>query len=273
MNLLIKSLKLFLIILAFLLIQCKEKKQEEKVVSDKIIPGGMKYILPSPSHLFAALERGKKIDWHELVDVNNETKYTSDVQTALNLGARSADGLVAVYAKNFKAAKQLWLVIDHLAKKINIDKALSKTKKKIQIALQAKDIVKLKKHFDESQSVAEKHLHDKKNDDIAVLISVGGWLEGMYLTTKGLKKKYDADAAELLRQSGLVEAYINRFNKMSNFITKNIVMQDIIKQMPKIKKLTYAKPGKSIKKKNVLELFKIAEKLKKTIESLEINEK
>jgi len=264
---------LIILLFAFVMmnvVNCdKDKKQNDSEI-DKIVFGSvskdMDYILPSPAQLFNSLEKGKNINWKGLVVLNKNTNYTSDVQLALNIGARSADGLVSVYANDMKMAKDLWMTINDLAQRLNLDESLSETKKTLKKAIDAKDMKALRQSLDVAHSATEKALKIRKDNDLAVLVSLGGWLEGMYLTSKGLVQTYDNASAKLLRQGDLVGTFIKRISKMNNTIKNQSSLKTIIIELPKVKKLVDVKRNKAVSKKNVLKLFNISKIIKKAME-------
>ncbi len=249
------------------------------------------YILPRPGDLFVALQKINKVDWNGLVQVNKETKYPSDHQMALNIGSRSADGLVLVYANDMHGAKNVWNVINELTTRMNLDKEIEKKQKELKAAIDSilekqksgkskiapEDSKKLRRALNAVHTASKNALKkadssdndpEQNTNELATLVSLGGWIEGLYLVTNALSKNYDAESAKQLRQSHLVGLYEMVLKDFSASFKEQAVIKSINQALPEIKSLTKVNKGEPVALENVKKLFTIAKKLKQEIEGV-----
>jgi len=260
------------------------EKSRTKTDASKLKNISINYILPSPAQLFTALERVHQVNWSGLVTVNKEINYSSDIQSSLNIGCRSADGLVLVYAGDIKGAKDVWTSINALSSRLAIDNMLEDSQLGVkavidsilekqqagQKSIDPEDSKKLRHALDQVHGVTEKVLRDSNNSDLALLVSLGGWIEGFYLVTQALSENYNENSARLLRMSSLVDTYQQQLSDpyMDEAIKKHAVIKEIIKSLPVIVTLTSVEKGEPLSQESVIKLYEIAKKLKTSIEEV-----
>lgn len=288
-------------LISLILINCQDKQEEVQKAIDKEVEKSQttntisskkeksptdqfRYFLPSPDQLFVQLGKISQINWNGLVQINEQTNY-SDIQIALNIGSRSADGLVLVHANDMKGARKVWNVINELTRRLNLDKELEEKQKEVKLALEnivekqqkgqtkidPEDNKQLRRALKRVYSASEKALKAKDNEDLAILVGLGGWIEGLYLVSNALSNNYDAESAKLLRQSHIVNIYgrLLSSSTMGETVKNHAVIQSIIKELPRIRNLTSVPKKDPVPKENIIKLYEISKNLKSSIEGVQ----
>lgn len=230
------------------------------------------YVLPKPSELFAALDKQSGISWSSVIDkVNTNNEYATFAKLALNLGVRSADALVLTYIgkQNNKMLDQAGKDIQTLKKKLGIGKkALAKEERELNAAAKKGNKKEIRKKLDAFYGGVVAFLDDKKrnNHDLAVLATLGGWIEGLYVTSKALSQNYNKETSKLLRQNSVLKIYEKEIKNMSTTNQKDPSVKAIKNALPKISRIINVGRDKPVSKRNVKRLLKITQDLKKSIE-------
>lgn len=223
-------------------------------------------VLPSPSQLFSALDKSPNIDWESLVEVNQETNYLSETEIALNIGSRSADALILTYANDYEGAGKLWVTIKDLATRLNLDTIINEKQEIIRQALDERETRDLLQALDSVHAAIENYLRETQQEDLAILVSLGGWLEALHLTTQWLSEHYNTDLAELISQSHIAERYEELLSSMNQIRRDNETLSQIALALPQIKELTEVEQGNVITQEKVQNLHQIVTEINQSME-------
>lgn len=140
------------------------------------------YAVPSPSELSAMIKAtGANYNKNMLNPASNETKYTSIIQKALNLGVFGAD---LSYTSTFDQTQEAMVymgVCKKLADGLGITGAINEnTVKRMEKNLNNKDsLLKII-----SDTYLETDIYLKNNDraGVSALVVAGGWIEGLFIS-------------------------------------------------------------------------------------------
>ena len=223
-------------------------------------------LVPSPSELFVAVDKMGEYDWESVVTVNTNAAYNSDYLRALNLGVRTGDGFLAIQAEDGKMAGEIIRTIERLARDLAVDEPILAKGNEIQKMVMEKKWAKVRSQLDVLKNDVENYINNLGDEDNAVLVAAGGWLEGLRAVTKLLSVQYDPKASSILYQPGLVQYFSEKFGKMDMKNMKTPVVQEIADKLPEIKTLISVGHQQPIPKENIEKLNTIANDLILAIE-------
>ncbi|HNC00852.1 MAG TPA: hypothetical protein PLS71_21590, partial [Leptospiraceae bacterium] len=186
----------------------KVRPPEEDVQFNFTIDG-KNYIMPSVVHSFHFLN-SMGFPWQGLTESNPTHDYDNETQRALNLGGRSADGTVLVFADEKIKAIEARGIFLKLADSLEITEQIKDRLFDLDTALIVHaDQSVLDERIIHLEYEIEKALHDKKKDHLAVLMELGAWLEGLHIASKGIINNYKPMYAEILRQPHIAQIYLD----------------------------------------------------------------
>ncbi len=247
-----------------------EISRVEDDVQFNFIIDGKNYIMPSPVHSFHFLN-SMGFPWRGLAEPSSINKYDTEAQTALNLGFRSADGTVLLFAdekiKAIEARSTFVALADNLGITEDVKEALSALD--TAVVLQKEQTV-LDDRIIHLEYQIEKALHNKKKENLAVLVELGAWLEGLHIASKGVMNNYTPGYAEILRQPHIAEIYLDVLAAIIHRSTnekEKILLESIAKYLAKVSKIANHTHKESFPLEKAKELNIIAIDIKKLIES------
>jgi hypothetical protein len=188
---------------------------------------GERISLPMPSELFAALAKKGKPDWSKLARKSAANNFANRQQIALNLGGLVADGYLAVEAKD---AAQIELVardIRTLAKGFGLDDELVQRGKNIVEFAKAGNWDALMETLEATQNEVMDAMRAQKDQDLVILVMLGGWLRGTEVVTSYLSANYTPEGARVLRQPAVVDFFVKRVTAMPRRMLDTPLMEAV----------------------------------------------
>jgi hypothetical protein len=226
-----------------------------------------KVFVPSARLVFRALDSlsKNKVSWKGLSSYSKTSTYNSRYMIALNLGSRASDAFVASQAKDDNNFLQMALTLGELSAKIGaeVDPAMNQ---------QMLDLVKAS-NWDGVRNVLDKQQEETKrklnrlDKDASVLVVVGGWLEGLHVTTKALSNNYNPGATNIVANPKLVEYLIGELGNISQAAKNHAIVRKLAPQLTEVKNLVTVEAGKPLPQESIKKVYAISSALVKDIET------
>jgi hypothetical protein len=255
---------LVLMVITTIIVGCKKKdnlppKNAEEVTDYYLVP------LPDLSAILSGLDFLKNADYDKAVSKDIYQSEKEVYKTSFALGVLTADGVLAVKAKNKTKLMALSQTMIEDSKFIGIDENILKLADELQGYVKAEDWKNLETALDKYKIDVESSLFESKRYDLFTLMQLGGWTEGLNRITYLINTNYKADKSTLVDQKGILNELIDNMNKITN---ENIVKADYFfvtkSNFAKIKKIIYAPTNGTYTKEQIDELNKLTQEIKDT---------
>ncbi len=201
--------------------------------------------IPTPGELFAALEKPGKPNWSGQFRGPLPTTYRNRAQIALNLGGLIADGFIAVEAQDSQQVKNIGSDIIKMAKALGVSENILSRGNSINEFAENSDWDALKEELDATQNEVKNSMQSHSDQDLVVLVSLGGWIRGTQVVSSAVLQNYDEASAKVLRQPGLIDFMKSRIDGISPALRDNPLVKDVSGQLENIKQLVSFPPGKA----------------------------
>ena len=236
---------------------------QEAVRSDSIS-------IPTPGELFAALGKSEKTNWSGQYRGPMPVTYRNRAQIALNLGGLIADGFVAVEAKDGQQVKNIGTDIIKLAKALGVSENVLSRGNSINEFAQNNEWDTLQEELEATQNEVKSSMQSHADQDLVILVTLGGWIRGTQVVTAAIIQKYDERSAKLLRQPALVHFMQSKINEVSPELRQEPLVRDLSEQLNGIEKLVSFPAGKTPTLDEVRKINEAVGKLMTEIESKEL---
>lgn len=187
-------------------------------------------VIPVPREVFLSLDKLGDHDWAAQVKDSKFDKLGNREQVALLLGVVVADGFVAVQAENSAAVEDIGRHVARLAKALGVADAVTAHAAAISESAKADDWDGVRAELDKIHGSVRDKLKAMRDDDLAILVSAGGWLRGTEVTSTIIAKDYTKESAEILHQPALAKHVTTSLGKHS----KSPLSRAIAKQVGEI---------------------------------------
>src|SRR5919106_5055580 len=222
--------------------------------------------VPTPGELFAALGKTGKINWSSQYRAPIPMTYGNRAQIALNLGGLIADGFIAVEAKDSQQVKNIGSDIIKLAKALGVSESLLGRGSSINEFAEHNEWDTLNEELEATQNEVKSSMQSHADQDLVILVSVGGWIRGTQVVSGAIIKNYDEQSAKVLRQPALVRLMQSKVNEISPELRDEPLVKDVSGQLTGIEKLVSFPPGKA---PTVEEVRKVNEAVGQMMEKIE----
>ncbi|MBR8534619.1 hypothetical protein KDU71_03535 [Carboxylicivirga sediminis] len=174
--------------------QKKQKSEEQQIVESVNVDGKLVddfkksklifYSLPSPLETAMLIKRAGATYNEELLNpLSNIDKYSTNRQMALNLGIYSADLSYTSLFDQTQSSIKYMANAKRLADGLGIMDAIDEeTLKKLEANIDNRDV--MLDIISETFMSSNAYLTENDRPAIAVMVLVGGWVEGLYLATR-----------------------------------------------------------------------------------------
>jgi hypothetical protein len=222
-------------------------------------------IVPVPSEVFNVLDKLGKPDWRAQYLATLGRSAGSRAQVALLLGVVIAEGFVAVEAEDSERVKEIGREVLNLAGAINVQEAVIARAKSITEKAERKRWGEVRREFDGALQDVRGAMLELNDEDLAQLVSLGGWVRGTQVLTSIVTEDFHPDKAELLHQPELVAFFTRRIDAMPSGLRSHQLVTRIRETLPKIRPLIGQRDGSSITPEQVQELNALSSEIVQAI--------
>lgn len=225
--------------------------------------------IPTPGELFAALEKPGKPDWAGQYRTPIPMTYRNRAQIALNLGGLIADGFIAVQAQDSQQVKNIGTDIIKLAKALGVSENVLSRGNSINEFAENSEWDTLHEELEATQNEVKSSMQTHRDQDLVILVSLGGWIRGTQAVSAAVMKNYDEGSAKVLRQPAVVNFIKIKINDISPELRNEPLVKSVSEQLTGIEKLVTFQPGKG---PSVDEVRKLNEAVSKLMEEIQTKE-
>ncbi len=252
---------LLVLLLAFGILFGGTERQKEQLTDAEKASAISNYVVPTPDEIFSALESVKSPQWSKFVRINKKTSYTEVHKQCLNLGVTVADLTIAIKSENPKLISQASEKILAYASYLGFSSDIRPAINEIKTLSEKGNWDGLMDKINSLQTTVTEVLSELESGDQIILISLGGWLEGLRVVTASLKKDYQAEATDILRITSQIDYFIQQVNALNpDFATQPDVIS-LKKKLPEIAQLCQIGKDEHLSKDTIKDLNNITAKL------------
>ena len=222
--------------------------------------------IPTPGELFAALSKPGAPNWSAQYRGPIPMTYRNRAQIALNLGGLIADGFIAVEAQDGQQVKNIGTDIIKLAKALGVSENVLSRGKSINEFAANNEWSALQEELEATQNEVKTSMQGNRDQDLVILVSLGGWIRGTQVVSGSVMKNYDETAARVLRQPALVAFIQSKVKDMSPEVQNEPLVKSVAQQLAEIEKLVTFPGGGTPTAEDVAKLNGAVSKLIKEIQ-------
>ncbi len=214
--------------------------------------------IPMPGEFMAALNKLGKLDWTSKFRLPIAASYTSRPQMALNLGGLIADGYIAIEAEDGQQVKNIGKDVLNLARGLGVSKDVLERSSSITAFAEKSQWDQLKEEMEATQNEVKNAMAEAKDQDLVILVTVGGWLRGMEVISGHIAANHTEPGAKLLRQPGVAAFLTEHLGKLPEKMNEDPSVKAAKKKMADIEKLIAFPLDKAPSAEDVKQLHKLA---------------
>ena len=177
--------------------------------------GVNQYTTPSIEQLFSALDALKPIPIQELTRPPRALRIDNRVRFALSFGVLIGDAFLAVEAEESKPIEPLGRELLRRAKGLGVQQRVNRHSKQLLDLAKQSNWTGLRKELIITQKDVESAMLDLRDEEMAHLISLGGWIRGLEIGAASVATDFSPERARMLRELDLLDYYLQRLDTLS----------------------------------------------------------
>ena len=201
--------------------------------------------VPVPKEIFRSLDQFRDANWPAVKrpEIARWKSRGDQAQIAILLGVVIAEGFIAMEAKDSAEVKNLGNSVLSLAGGLGIRKrALRRGRSIIELA-DKNEWSEARKEWDGVLSDLEGGMINLKSEDLAQLVSLGGWLRGTEALSALVLQNYSPERSNLIRQPELIKHLEKQLGSMRSDIRERPIVVKLLDGIHQIRSLVEIEDG------------------------------
>jgi hypothetical protein len=165
------------------------------------------YTAPSVAEIFQQLDDLKPLPFEELKREFPQAAHASREQMGMVFGGLVADGFLIVESKRQNLVEDLGRVLLRQARSLGVGDRVMRHSASLTELGKKGDWVAVRRELISTQQDVEDAMTELKDQKMAHLISLGGWLRGLEICAGAVESNYTPDRAAVLWQRDLINYF------------------------------------------------------------------
>ncbi len=184
---------------------------------------------------------------------------------ALSTGAVIADGFLAVAGEKQSRIEPVGRVLLKLSKGLGVSDRVSKHSRSILEKAARQQWPEIKQELIRTQADVEAAMLGLKDEEIAHLVALGGWLRGLEMTSGIVLEDYTPERARRLIQPELLDYFLDRVSTLNPNLKKTQLGQKLGSNLEEVKRIVTKAVDEPVDKDEVKRIRDLSRELNKLI--------
>lgn len=185
------------------------------------------FTTPSIEELFKILDSLKPIPFQQLEEPVTELNTDDRTRYALAFGVLIGDGFLDVESENSKDMEALGRELIRRGNGLGVGPRITRHSQRLFDLAKKGRWLDLRKELVVTQEDVERAMLDLRDEEMAHLLSLGGWIRGLEIGAAGVASSYSRERAEKLRHLDLLDYYLDRLSTLNPRLKKRPLIQDL----------------------------------------------
>jgi hypothetical protein len=195
------------------------------------------FTAPSIADVFQDLDALKPIPIAKVERMPEALTTDDRARYALSLGVLIADGFLAVERQDSKSIDLLGHELLRRAKGLGVAQRLSQHGQRLLENAKRGRWEQLRQELIFTQRDVENAMLDLRDEQIAHLLSLGGWVRGLEIAAACVAETYSAERAKLLKKLDLLDYYLARLQELSPRSRKRPLIASLTQHLQEIRSI------------------------------------
>jgi len=257
----------FLLVAGFLLAssQAAPKPTDDDLEHIREELGVNGFTAPSIETILQELDSLKPIPFDKVWRDLPENVPQNRARLALSMGAVIADGFLAVAGEKQSRIEPVGRALLRLAKGLGVSDRITKHSRSILEKTARSQWSDVKQELVRTQAEVESAMLGLKDEEIAHLVALGGWLRALEITSSVAADDYSPERARRLIQPELLDYFLDRVGTLNPNFKKTKLGTALEKNLQEVKRITTKPVDTPIEKDEVKQIRELARELNKRI--------
>lgn len=196
----------------------------------------------------------------ELIQANKrEAVYANRMQTALHFGSLVADGFMLTVAERTQDVQDVGKALIRQSRALGVGDRLTSRSKSLFELSEAGNWVGMRKELVRTQADVEKTMLDLRDEEMAHMISLGGWLRGFQLAARSCSENFTPDRARILGQVDVIDYYLDRLATLHPRLKETEFARELTGRIHSLKDIAVEAPEGAPTREQTMRMSELAD--------------
>ena len=216
---------------------------------------------PSIQQVLKDLESFQPAPPAVLESLNRDGTFENRLQTALHFGALVADGFVLTLAQRQADVEDIGRALIRQSRALGVGDRLTKRSKVLLEHSSKGDWAGMREELVKTQTDVEQSMMDLHDEEMAHMISLGGWLRGFQIAANNCAEKFTPAKAAILANPDIIDYYLDRLDTLHPRLKKTELVTTMIARLKELRTLATPAPGQTLTIDDVKKMQELSNQL------------
>lgn len=213
---------------------------------------------PSIQRLFNELEIFKPVPVDLIAATDFDRTYNNRFQTSLNFGSLICDGFFAVVAEQKGLIQNVGRALLRQAKSLAVGQRLSSRANSLLELGTRGNWSELKLELIKTQTEVEEAMVELRDEEMAHMISLGGWLRGFEIGCIVTAENYSPQRAAGLMKTDVMDYFLDRLSTLNPRLKNTELVSALVSRLETIRKIAGGAANRAPSKSEVEQMRDLA---------------
>lgn len=215
---------------------------------------------PSIAGLLNDLEQFRPVPV-ELIDGSDQSvSFTNRMQTALHFGSLVADGFMLTIAERSSGVEDVGRELIRQSRALGVGDRLTKRSKSLLESSAKGDWIGMREELVRTQEDVEASMMELRDEEMAHMVSLGGWLRGFQLGATSTAEEYSRGKAALLGRIEVMDYFLDRLDTLHPRLKKTEMVTELTGTIREIRLVAVEAAGEPPDAGQVARMKELADK-------------
>ena len=214
---------------------------------------------PSIASLLKDLEAFRPVPMKTIESANRGASFSNRLQTALHFGSLVADGFMLTVAERPQDVQDIGRELIRQSRALGVGERLAKRSKSLFELSDKGDWVGMRGELVKTQEDVEESMMELHDEEMAHMVSLGGWLRGFQLGAVSTDDRYSPAKAEILGRVDVMEYFLDRLDTLNPRLKATEMVTEFTDRIKKIRLVAIETQGAIPTPEQVAKMRKLAD--------------
>ncbi|MFA7233507.1 MAG: hypothetical protein WC076_05280 [Terrimicrobiaceae bacterium] len=192
---------------------------------------------PSIQDLLKQLEIFRPIPLELIDSAQRDATFNNRLQTAMHFGSLVADGFMLTLAERPKDVQDVGRALIRQARALGVGERLTKRSKSLLEFSDKGDWLGMRQELVRTQQDVETSMLELRDEEMAHMISLGGWLRGFQIGANSTSTSYTPNKARILGNVEILDYFLDRLSTLHPRLKKTEFVKTLTERLKGIRNL------------------------------------
>lgn len=190
---------------------------------------------PAIADLLRDLETFRPVPVAFMEKSDRGASFPNRMQTAMHFGSLVADGFMFTVAERPQDIQNIGKELIRQARALGVGERLTKRSKSLFELSDAANWAGMREELVRTQSDVEESMMELHDEEMAHMVSLGGWLRGFQLGAHSTVERYTEEKAKLLGRVEVMDYFLDRLGTLNPRLKETDFVRSFIESIKKIR--------------------------------------